>query len=114
VDDEQWVRLIDVDAALRARTYQPATGAFVIEVSDPRLPGNNGRWRISADGAVRDDAATADLVAPIESISAAYLGGHPWWQLVGAGDVSATNPDAVATADALFAVPRAPFCGSFF
>jgi predicted acetyltransferase len=114
LDDEQWLRLIDVDAALRARTYQQATGAVVVEVGDPRLSGNNGRWRITADGAVRDDAATPDLIAPITAISAAYLGGHPWWQLVSTGDATATNPAAVATADALFAVPRAPFCGSFF
>lgn len=113
-DDEQWLRLIDVDAALRARSYQPATGSVVLAIDDPRLSGNNGRWRISADGAVRDDAATPDLVAPIEAISAAYLGGHAWWQLVSVGDATATHPDAVATADTLFGVPRAPFCGSFF
>jgi predicted acetyltransferase len=114
VFDEQWVRLIDVDAALAARVYQPVDGSVVVEVGDPRLPGNNGRWRIDADGAVRDDSAAPDLIAPIDAISAAYLGGHPWWQLVSVGSATATNPDATATADALFAVPRAPFCGSFF
>lgn len=114
VDDEQWVRLIDVDAALRARRYQAVRGGFVLDVSDPRVPANNGRWRIEADGARRDDTATPDLRAPIHAVSAAYLGGRPWWQLVACGDVEALSTDAVATADALFAVPRAPYCGSFF
>lgn len=112
--DEQWLRLVDVDAALTARTFQPATGAVVVEVSDPWIDANNGRWRISAQGAARDDAAAADLVAPIEAISAAYLGGHPWWQLVATGDVEAVAPGSVACADVLFASPRAPFCGTFF
>lgn len=112
--DEQWLRLVDVDAALSARTFQPATAAVVIEVADPWIDANNGRWRISGAGAVRDDAAAADLAAPIEAMSAAYLGGHPWWQLAAAGDVRVLTAGAVEQADALFVSARAPFCGSFF
>jgi predicted acetyltransferase len=114
LDDEQWVRLVDVDACLRTRAYNPIDGELVIEVADPRLTDNNGRWRIGAAGAVRDDAAPADLIVPIHAVSAAYLGGRRWWQLAGAGDVEATDPAAIALADALFVSPRAPFCGSFF
>ncbi len=113
VDDEQWLRLVDVDRALRARTYQPVDASVVVEVADPWVPANNGRWRISADGAHRDDAAAADLIAPIEALSAAYLGGHPWWQLVAVGDVRSTGA-AAAHADSLFVSVPAPFCGSFF
>lgn len=114
VADEQWLRLVDADRALGARTYNPVTGEVVVEIADPWVPGNNGRWRIAAEGARRDDAATPDLSVPIEVISAAYLGGHPWWQLAGVGDVTVHDPAAVALADALFASSPAPFCGSFF
>lgn len=114
VVDEAWVRLIDVDAALRARTYNPVAGHVVIEVADPWLAGNNGRWRISADGAVRADADQADLVAPISAVSAAYLGGTGWWSLVGTGAATAAHRDAVPLADALFVSTPTPVCGSFF
>lgn len=114
VDDEQWVRLVDADQALAARTYGPVDGSVTIEIADPWVPGNNGRWRISAAGAVRDDSAPADLIAPIETVSAAYLGGHPWWQLLAVGSLAAPTPGAVDLADALFTSARAPFCGSFF
>ena len=35
VDDEQWVRVVDVEAALSARTYNPAVGSVTVGVSDP-------------------------------------------------------------------------------
>ena len=112
--DEQWLRLIDADQALSGRTYNAATGSVVIEIVDPWIPANDGRWRISAEGASRDPSAPADLVAPIEAVSAAYLGGHRWWQLVSVGAVAVAEPAAVARADALFHSSPAPFCGSFF
>lgn len=114
VADEQWLRLVDADRALAARSYNPVDGAVVIEVADPWVPANNGRWRITSAGATRDDAAAPDLSAPIEAISAAYLGGHPWWQLVATGAVVVHRGDATAIADALFVSSPAPFCGSFF
>jgi predicted acetyltransferase len=49
--DGLWLRLLDVDAALAARSYRP--GRVTIEVAgDPLFPDNVGTWRIS-DGRAR-------------------------------------------------------------
>lgn len=115
VDDEQWVRLVDVDRALRARAYGPVTASVAIEVVDPLIAGNNGTWRIGAAGAERTDEPAA-LRAGIAALSAAYLGGTGWWSLATTGRVEVIDADgdAIADADALFASRPLPFCGSFF
>lgn len=114
--DEQWVRLLDVDVALRARTYNAGRDAVTISVSDPLFPVNDGVWRVSADGVERQSRATgdADLVTTINGISGAYLGGTSWHELVVAGVVTASTPAAVRAADVLFASRPMPRCGTFF
>lgn len=113
VDDEQWLRLVDVDAALTARSYGPVGGEVAIRVDDPLVEQNNGTWLVSAHGAVRVDRQP-DLSVAIGPLSAAYLGGTPWWSLAGTGAVDVDDPAAIAVADALFASRPLPFCGSFF
>lgn len=113
VDDEQWLRLVDVDAALSARAYGRASGGVTIAVRDPLIEPNNGTWRVAPDGAERIDGA-ADLTVAIETLSAAYLGGTPWWALAGTGAVDVSDTSAVARADALFASRPLPFSGSYF
>jgi predicted acetyltransferase len=113
LDDEQWLRIVDVDTALSARSYQPVTGTFAIAVADPLVARNNGTWRIGADGAERCDDPP-DLSAGIAAVSASYLGGRTWSALAGIGAVTEHRPGAMTIADALFFSPRAPYCGSFF
>jgi len=113
VQDEQWLRLVDVDTALRRRTYRGAAGSVSIQVTDPVIPGNNGAWRVSAEGAERTDDPP-DLSVGIETISAAYLGGPSWTALTGTGAVDVRNPEAVTLADTLFASRPLPHCGTFF
>jgi predicted acetyltransferase len=113
VQDEQWLRLIDVDLALSGRTYNAASGSVTIQITDPLIEPNNGTWRISADGAERTDHAP-DLRVGIETISAAYLGGPSWATLVGTGAVEVFDQTATATADTLFASRPLPHCGTFF
>ena len=114
--DEQWLRLLDVDAALAARTFNPSGGAVTITVTDPLFPDNDGTWRVSADGAVRVEVAAAavDLVTDIGGLSAAYLGGTGWYEVAIGGRVTEQTPGALATADALFASRPLPRCGSHF
>ena len=50
--DETWLRIVDVPAALRARTYA-GTGEVRLAVIDERLPENTGTYRISAAGVER-------------------------------------------------------------
>ncbi len=113
--DEQWLRLVDVDAALTARRYADVDGAATIGVSDPLLAQNRGVWSVSAAGGKRvGDDADPDLAVDIGELSAAYLGGTPWRSLVAAGRVDVRNRAAVAVADDLFAVPDAPYCCTGF
>jgi predicted acetyltransferase len=116
--DEQWLRLLDVDAALTARRFADVEGAVTVAVTDAMLPRNNGVWSVSAAGAKRiddiDAGEGADLAADIGQLSAAYLGGTPWRALVAAGRIDVRDPAAVALADALFAVPELPYCCSGF
>jgi predicted acetyltransferase len=113
--DEQWMRILDVDAALTTRRYGDVDGSVTIGVADPILPRNSGVWHLSAAGAKRvGDDADADLAVDIGQLSAAYLGGTAWRSLVAAGRTDVRNPSAVALADKLFAVPEAPYCCTHF
>ena len=113
--DEQWVRLLDVDAALTARTYNAGRDAVTVAVSDPWYPANEGVWRVSAEGAERlpRGVADADLATTINGISGAYLGGTSWLELAAIGLVQGSLR-SVAAADVLFASRPMPRCGTFF
>lgn len=113
LDDEQWVRIVDVGRALSARTYAPTDGSVVVQVTDPFLPSNDGRWQISRSGAVPIDAP-ADLTTGIAGLSTVYLGGPAWSQTAAVGLVEVHDPGALAIADRLFATRPAPYCGTFF
>ncbi|MFN8052340.1 MAG: sterol carrier protein domain-containing protein [Acidimicrobiales bacterium] len=110
--DEQWLRILDVDAALTARTYGPAT-PVTIAVAE-RDGTTRGTWRVAGEGAERSDGATPDVTTDIAGLSAAYLGSTSWWELVATGRATATGPAAIVGADALFASRPLAFCGSFF
>jgi predicted acetyltransferase len=116
--DEQWLRLLDVDAALAGRTYGNGTAseAVTIAVSDDLFPANDGVWRIDAKGAARDEIepAEADLAADVAVLAATYLGGVRWSVLAAVGRVDVRDPGALARADALFLHSPGPYCGSFF
>ena len=114
--DEQWLRILDLDAALTARSYAEYPAAFSVAVTDELLPANTGVWEISSAGAKHTsiDAADADIATDIGGISAAYLGGPKWTFLADASRIEIRNPAALTAADALFAVARAPYCCSGF
>jgi predicted acetyltransferase len=113
--DEQWLCILDVDAALTARRYADVEGSVTIGVAESILAQNNGVWDVSAAGAKRlADGSDADLAVDIGQLSAAYLGGTSWRSLVGAGRVNVGNEAAVALADDLFAVREAPYCCTGF
>lgn len=109
--DEQWIRLLDVEACLRARTYEGAS-EVTIAVTDPWFADNEGTFRITPSGAARTTDAP-ELVAPIDAVSAAYFGSVPWRDLLAAGRVQGTH-DAASRADDLFRCFPTAFSGSFF
>jgi predicted acetyltransferase len=114
--DEQWLRLLDVDVALAARTYNETASAVTIAVRDELLPSNDGVWEVSGSGAKRTSTAPegADLAVTARDLAATYLGGTPWSALAGAGRVDVRDHGALRVADALFVSARAPFCCSGF
>jgi predicted acetyltransferase len=113
--DHVWVRVLDVPAALTARSYS-GEGSLVFEIDDP-LGFASGRFRLEAgaDGATcvptTDDA---DLVLSASALGAAYLGGTGWERLAAAGWVDERRAGAVARADRLFRTARAPWCAMTF
>jgi len=72
INDGVWVRLIDVGAALSARSYL-GEGEVVLEVTDEFLPENTGRWRVTPAGADRTEDA-ADLRLDVTGVGSVYLG----------------------------------------
>jgi predicted acetyltransferase len=109
VFDEIWLRLVDVPRMLAARTYGVAE-PVVIEVRDTLLPANDGRYRVSPDGARRVEAP-ADLTVPVGLLGAVYFGDTTFSQLAATKRIEGARFDE---ADALFASPVAPRCSTFF
>jgi predicted acetyltransferase len=109
--DEQWVRLLDVAAALGARTYGPVDQPVTIAVTDPMFTDNCGTWAISAAGAT--PAERPEVTVDIATLSAAYLGAVSWVDLATTGEVTA-DVEVLRRLDALFAVRPTPFCGTMY
>lgn len=109
--DALYLRLVDVDRALAARTYATPIDT-VIEVVDDFCPWNAGRWRLVGDekgaGCERTSAA-ADLVLAARELGAAYLGGVTLRALANAGLVQEQRNGAVAEASKAFASDVAPW-----
>ncbi len=106
-----WVRLVDVGAALEARSV--GEGAIVLDVHDEFCPWNTARWQVS-DGAVARTTAAADLRLGVSELGSVYLGGFTFEQLWRAGRLEELKPDGVARADELFRTPRQPTCPELF
>jgi predicted acetyltransferase len=108
--DGLWVRLVDVEASLAARRY--AAGVDVVfEVTDPLLPENAGRWRLTGDrdgAACAPTEAPADLACDIRELGSAYLGGTSLTALAAAGRLRELRPGALLPASAAFGWHRAP------
>jgi predicted acetyltransferase len=85
--DGLWIRIVDLAAALEARQYTTALDA-VVEVTDPLIPANAGRWRLSGGpdkiSCTRTDDAP-DFACSITELGAAYLGGTSLAALAAAG-----------------------------
>ncbi|MFI6205091.1 GNAT family N-acetyltransferase [Streptomyces sp. NPDC051041] len=109
--DQGHVRLVDVGAALQARTYQ-APVDVVFEVEDAFCPWNAGRWRLSGDAKGASCARTsdaADLALSARELAEAYLGGVSLAALGAAGRVRELRQGALAEASVGFASTVAPW-----
>ena len=112
LNDGVWVRLIDVGAALSARSYT-GDGEIVLGLTDGLLPENAGRWRVSAAGAERTDAA-ADVQLDVTGLGTVYLGDFGFGDLVRASRAEELTEGAAARADVLFRTGIRPWCAEIF
>ncbi|MBB5934910.1 GNAT family N-acetyltransferase [Streptomyces zagrosensis] len=111
ITDRMYVRLVEVGAALAARTYA-APVELVFEVTDPFCPWNEGRWRLSGDRAGATCARTtdaADLALSVRELSSAYLGGVSLAVLGQAGRVQELRKGALSEAAVAFGHELAPW-----
>jgi predicted acetyltransferase len=87
--DALWIRLIDLPGALAARRYATEVDV-VIEVTDPLLAGNTGRWRLTGGpgkAACERTGDPADFACTVTELGAAYLGGTSLAALAAAGRI---------------------------
>lgn len=118
--DHLWLRVLDVPAALAARSYA-APGALALEVDDP-LGFAAGTWLLKsdADGAGRvtlvdaPPAGTPALALSANELAALYLGGASAVVLARAGRVREATPGAAAAADALLRSAVTPHLSVWF
>jgi predicted acetyltransferase len=107
---ETWLRLVDVPAALGARTY--GADSVVLAVRDDRIPENAGTYRVGADGVRRTDEEP-ELHCDVAALATLYLGDRSPAELVFAGLLDGAD-DAVRRAGVVFGTSEVPWCGTYF
>jgi predicted acetyltransferase len=112
VSDGLWARLVDVGAALSARTYA-AEGEVVFDVVDSFCPWNEGRWKLIGGRATRTDEP-ADIRCDVSVLGSVYLGAVSFTELARAGRLEELTPGAATRADAMFGWARKPWCPEIF
>jgi predicted acetyltransferase len=109
--DALWLRLVDLDAALQARSYKPGD-SVVLEVTDELCPWNAGRFRVGGDAGRTED--TADLALDTADLASAYLGAFDFHRLVHAGRADERREGAAEAATLLFRTDLPPYCPEVF
>lgn len=107
-----YVRLLDLPAALCARTYRCELDV-VLDVVDEQLPDNAGRWRLSGGprGATCEPTtAAADLQLGVHALGAALLGSTELTTLAASGTVGELRPGSLDRASIAFSHPVAAWC----
>jgi predicted acetyltransferase len=118
VQDGLHLRLIDMPAALAARSYNGA-GSLTFELTDEFCPWNAGRWRLDVPGdrgvaTITPFDGDPDLTLDTSDLATVYLGTFTFADLARAGRLGESRPRAVAAADVLFATAVAPWCSTMF
>jgi predicted acetyltransferase len=115
--DSLFVRLVDLPAALRARTYAGAIDV-VLGVDDTLVPANAGAWRLraGADGVATVERTddVADLALDVRDLGATYLGSTSLVSLAAAGTVTARDERTLVTVSAAFSHAPVAWCPQVF
>ena len=109
--DALWLRLVDLDAALKARSYKPGQ-PVVLEVTDDLCSWNAGRYRVGDDAGRTED--TADLALDVADLASAYLGAFDFHRLVHAGRAEERTDGAADAATLLFRTELPPYTPEVF
>lgn len=120
VKDEMWLRIVDVGAALEARSYL-GSRSLTFDLTDDFCPWNAGRWQLSVPGGgaaatlrPAPARAEADVSLDVSALSSIYLGGFSFAELARAARVTESRPGGIAAADALFSTAIRPWCSTPF
>ena len=108
--DGMYLRLVDLPAALSARSYA-APWSGVVEVTDRLCPWNAGRWRLEL-GADESSAQRTDddpdIALDVVELGCAYLGGVALAARAAAGFVDERTPGATHSLSTALRHPLAP------
>lgn len=109
--DSLWLRLIDVPAALEARSFA-ADGELAVAITDRLCPWNEGEWTLRIDGGrcKVERGGEPEIALDVSALAAVYLGGFTFGQLQRAMRLDGCADDAVRKADGLFRADVAPWC----
>lgn len=103
---ERWMlRVLCVRRALAGRGYLPGlTGELHLDVRDPLIPANQGRWVLRVRDGLGEIEPGGDgrLALDVRTLAPLFTGYATAWELAGAGLLSGDEP-SLATASALFA-----------
>jgi predicted acetyltransferase len=112
--DALWVRVMDIPAALTARSYSTALDV-TMAVSDP-IGDLTGTYRLHADDEGAECVATTDepsVWLDLEDLSSAYLGDARFRELARSGRVTGDLADITAM-DIAFSWDPGPWCPEIF
>ena len=120
-EDHQYLRILDVKAALEARTY--ASSAVIALIVTDDLGFAQGRFLLEIDGKGVGEVRPMQSVAPrgsaalaltVNELSAIYLGGVPVSTLVPAGRIKELRSGSAAVVDGAFRSPRTPSLSAWY
>jgi predicted acetyltransferase len=113
--DWLWVRILDAERALEARTYE-GRGALVLEVAGvDGLTGGRYRLEASPEGAsCTPTTESADLELGLGELAVLWLGDESAVRLAALGRVHEGRVGAARKADALLRTSRRPWCPDMF
>ncbi|MEY9908582.1 putative acetyltransferase [Catenulispora sp. MAP12-49] len=113
--DVLWTRVLDVVAALGARTYE-GEGRLVLAVTDPAgyAEGVYALEGGPSGASVKRTTETPDLTLPVQTLGALYFGHHAATALARVGEATEEKAGALAVADRMFKTAIPPHCATWF